>query len=249
MGLNRWAGWALAAVAVTAGATAEAGIITNVASVSSAEVDVFGPDTPVPNNDNTDALIFEGDGNPFVAIKALSLPGPIDIEFDVADSEGTTEYGILELVFNETGSAWSGYQFELGFGTGGSFIRSGNDGLDFDTPDKDPAPLSELLGSGTPFGALSHGDDLLRWSAGELPDGQGVGWLFGVDVPDAQGIPEYARHEGGYRFTLRQGSYESRPPDTHPVVPEPSSLWLVGLGLGGAGVVGWGRRQRKQRRK
>jgi len=68
------------------------------------------------------------------------------VEFVVANSGGTTEYLVTQSLVNNSGQTWTDFHFELGFGVGTDFIRSGDtDGLDFDTPDQDPAPTSSVF--------------------------------------------------------------------------------------------------------
>ena len=45
--------------------------------------------------------------------------GLVDIPMTVANSGGTTEYYLSELVTNFSGVPWNAYRFELGFGLGG----------------------------------------------------------------------------------------------------------------------------------
>ena len=88
------------------------------------------------------------------------------------------------------------FRFELGFGVGGNFVRSSlSENLDFDAPDRDPAPLSSA------FTTLNHGADMLDWAGGMVPSIGVAVFSFAVDVPD--NLQNF--HPGGFnRFTLRQ---------------------------------------------
>jgi hypothetical protein len=150
------------------------------------------------------------DNNLFVPIKRFDATGYIDLEFIVRDSiqpGGTTEYQVFESVDNNTFINWSSYTIELGKGTGAGFIQSpADDGLDFDTPDKDTPPTS------TVFNNVAHGQDILVFTAGIQSTGSEV-YTFRIDVPD-----------GITSFTLRQ----------YPIpVPEPSTLVLACCAVAG----------------
>jgi hypothetical protein len=163
-----------------------------------------------PNNDNAPAAspntisysIFFNTGG----------LGPADLEFQLANSGGTTEYQVAPSGFgvvNNTGFSLAGFRAELGFGVGADFVRSGMaGGLDFDTPDRDPAPQSVR------FPTLVHDDDTLRWRGAIVAFGQ-IGASFAVDVPDGL---DSVHPEGVNRFTLRL---------TPVAVPEPLSAALV----------------------
>ena len=166
-----------------------------------------------PNNDNTStaspnlvsySVFFNSGGL-----------GPADFEFNLDNSGGTTEYRFAPggLVVNNTGFPLTGFRVELGFGTGANFVRSGAaDALDFDEPDRDPAPASAR------FPTLLHSADLLEWSGATVGLG-GVGVSFAVDVPD--GLASF--HPAAVnRFTVRL---------TPVAVPEPSTSVLILTGL------------------
>ena len=84
-----------------------------------------------PNNDNATAAspnlisvsIFFNSGG----------LGPADMEFELTNSGGTTEYRVAPAgigLVNNTGSPFTGFLAELGFGTGANFVRSSvGDGL------------------------------------------------------------------------------------------------------------------------
>lgn len=142
--------------------------------------------------------------------------GPVDIEFFVNTStppNGTTEYRFEEGVDNSTPFDWVGYRLELGFGTGADFVLSTDgDGLDFDSPDfNSPLDFTTFFSS-----AVAISEDVIVASGGVHPNGSGFSippYVFTIDVPD-----------GIESFTLRQ----------RPIpVPEPASLMMLVLGVGG----------------
>ena len=137
-------------------------------------------------------------------------------------------YFFTTNVVNNSGIAWDDFHFQLGFGTGAAFVPVGAGfGLDFDTPDADPAATS------TVFPVLNHQENLVEWSGATVnylggPAGApfSVAFSLSIDVPD--GVA--ALHPGGVnRFTLR-----SFP--TAQQVPEPATIALLGIGLAWAAV-------------
>lgn len=171
--------------------------------------------TPAPNNDDA------GAANPNVVPYTVfyNAPGTVDVEFNLAASGGTTEYRITQTLINNTGAAWTGFHYELGFGTGADFVRStAGDGLDFDVPGGDPAPASSA------FAAFALGSDTLDWSGGTVPSVGALLQGLAIDVPDGLSAFDPA---GRNRFTLRQV-----PTAGSTAVPEPGSLAVLGAALG-----------------
>lgn len=208
-----------AAIVAAAATPAQAGIITAVSSVSlpGFSTGSLGPVgiTPNPNNDGgtgINALAYQ------IFFNAGGL-GPAEYQFQVADSGGISEYLVTAMVVNNTGTPWSHYRLELGFGTGNDFVRSSAiDFLDFDTPDRTPAPTSSR------FSTLAHGSDLLQWSGGTVPSIGAMFLTFRLDVPDGLA----GLHPGGLpRFTLRQQPGTGEVPS----VPEPALLTVMGVAL------------------
>ncbi len=155
-----------------------------------------------PNNDNAGA----NSNNIAVAVKRFDNPGYIDIEFNFSNSLGVSEYEVFEAVDNNTGTPWSSYQMQLGYGVGASFVPSASgDGLDFDDPNLDPAPTT------TAFSSVNAAEDVLLFSGGLHSSGLQT-YRFRIDVPDA------VQGRLGDSFTLRQ---------IPTPVPEPSALILA----------------------
>lgn len=178
--------------------------------------------TPAPNNDNAGAL----NPNSIAYSIVFNALGTAEYEFQVEASGGTTEYlfttpGLLPVV-NNTGVAWIGYQFELGFGTGANFVSSNSaDALDFDLPTADPLPTS------TVFTILDQQTDAIGWSGGSVPSIGSVRFVFAIDVPDGL---ETLNPSGLNRFTLRQTPIVAS-------VPEPTALVLLTSGMAGLVMV------------
>ena len=183
--------------------------------------------TPGPNNDNAAA----GNPNQIPSSVFFNTFGSADFEFILAESGGTTEYRMLYGPFyvNNTGVPWDGFLFELGFGTGANFVRSGSlDLLDFDLSDADPVPTS------TAFPTLIHGADAIEWSGATVPSVGGVLFTLSVDVPD--GLSAF-NPSGLNRFTVRQTPLVA-------AVPEPATLMLLAAG-GAASLRRWRRHRQR----
>jgi hypothetical protein len=210
----------LALVLLGAG-PAIAGQITGVTWFSGV-ASVAGTVVNPPSAPNNDDVVGPSPNTIFVLQKDYIAIGPVDLEFTVIDSGGTTEYAVVEGVQNNTGLDWSGYHVELGFGVGAGFVKStSGDGLDFDAPffnstiDFNPAPGF--------FPTVTPGEDDLIAGGGIMPDFAFAGnFVFHIDVPD-----------GITSFTLRQSPLP---------VPEPGTFLLTLLGLLG---LSWRRRGRR----
>jgi hypothetical protein len=193
-------------VACACGTVAKAGIIpiggaTSV--VGGGTASITGPFTPAPNNNPTST------SSNFAAIQKTftSSKTPIDIVFNVNNSQGITEYLLAEGVSNLTGVAWNDFHVELGFGTGDRFtLANPAFGLQFDNT---PPPSS------TDFPTSALSPQKLDFSNGHVASGLGASLAFTIDVPDTTTA-------GSYQFTLRE--FPS-------VVPEPSAFVLAGLGI------------------
>lgn len=187
---------------------------------SSGQVGPFGSN-PAPNNDGSSAP----SPNKLSYQVFANSSGPMDVEFVVADSGGVTEYLVGQAFFNLTGQAWSGFRFELGYGVGAGFVRSGaGDGLGFDLDSPAPPAASPL------FAAVAQGLDTLAFDGGPVTGPAPLPMGFTIDVPDhlADWNPE-----GQRRFTLRQMPVLA-------AVPEPATTLLLAAGLA---LIGRRRRQ------
>ncbi len=189
---------------------AQAGIIPvggALSVVGGGTASVTGPFTPVPNNNPA------ASSSNFAAIQKTftSSTTPIDIVFNVNNSQGVTEYLLAEGVFNGTGVPWNDYHVELGFGTGAGFtLANPAFGLQFDNT---PPPSS----SNFPSTALAA--EKLDFSNGLIPAASGLSLSYTIDVPDSATA-------GSYQFTLRQ----------FPSVPEPGAIVLATIGIVGLGL-------------
>src|SRR5687768_8582524 len=129
---------AAALFAVCIQSYAEAATIASVATFSTPGFSTgsVGPvgSTPSPNNDNE--MIPSPNVIPYSVF--FNTLGTLETEFVVENSGASTEYRFTQTFINNTGVLWTGFLFELGFGTGATFTRSTiSDELDFDTPDRD----------------------------------------------------------------------------------------------------------------
>ena len=178
---------------------------------------ILTPDVNNANQTGGGAL----DNNFIVPIKTFDNAGNIDIVFHVTPTNGVTEYKFFESVDNNTGTNWSGYIMELGFGTGGSFTATTpGSGLNFDFPTFDTPPVS------TAFSTVIPGENTLLFTNG-IQGTASQTYQFRVDVPNS---PDGSNR--GYSFTLRE---------TPIPVPEPSACLLL---LGGLTCLGAYRKYR-----
>jgi hypothetical protein len=194
--------------------------------------------------DNNNNNVGAGNPNEVVCSKTFTpIDTYIDSVFEVIPSNaegGVTEYIFKETVINNTGNTWTDFHFELGFGIGGGFKKSNlTDFLDFDVStvgnnpsmednngntERDPIPTSNK------FSQLMHQANNIWWDIGQVPNGESVDFTFSIDVPDFNNsMPDSAKSELGYRFTLRE-----RPSTEIEPIPEPLTI------LGSATALGFG---------
>ncbi len=172
--------------------------------------------TPAVNND--DALGPSPNVIPYSLF--LNSPGGLEVEFILANSGGTTEYRFTQSFLNNTDAVWTGFRFELGYGLGANFVSSQlTDSLEFDFFENNSTATSPAF---TQTGATP---EALDWSGGNVTRFRPAVFAFAIDVPDGlAGV----NPSGLNRFTLRQ-----TPITAASAVPEPSTLGLAGLALGG----------------
>jgi len=166
-----------------------------------------------------DEGVADSTGNIGVPIKRFDQTGYIDIEFFVrtSDPRGTTEYLLFESVDNNTGIDWSSYTMQLGTGLGAGFVQSnGANGLTFDAPNYNPTPNSSA------FDQVITNPTQLDFFDGIQSTGSQIYQVW-IDVPDGIQV-----------FTLRQ--YPT-------AVPEPGTLALAAIAVGGFGLLKLRRRR------
>lgn len=165
----------------------------------------------VPDNDNE---VLASPNRIDITKDILSMAAPIDIEFTVFDSGGTTEYFINEAVANLTFTNWDGYRFQLGYSVLGAFQPSTPfDFLDFDAPFRDPQPSSSQF--------VDHfvASDELWFSTGVFRSFVAGSFVLSFDIPDHSAhVPDGAQVVDasgavvGYRFILREIPFIDLPP-------------------------------------
>ena len=153
---------------------------------------------------------------------------PVDTVFTIQKSGGTSEY-LIDQIFEfdqigPLGPKWSGFRFELGTGTGGSFEEAaGPEAPQFILPNPsdhlDPANSADVGDRQWLVSVSASNPALLVWGGGDtfLADGN-LEIAFLINIPDYNGISSTGN------FTLRQT----------PVVlllPEPTSGFGILLGL------------------
>ena len=161
---------------------------------------------------------------------------PIDIEFNVQNSGGTSEWKTNEFVKNNSGAEWRDFHFELGIGTGIGFVRfSANNLFMFSNP---PTANSVSIDVGAGVGVLRPFEESFGTNSAllEYISTSGSGVLsnpinilrfpnLSIQIPD-----------GIDKFTLRE-----TPTTDGKRIPEPSTILLTFLGLAGLFVFNTGR--------
>lgn len=150
---------------------------------------------------------------------------PLDIVFTISRPAGSPfGFAVSETVLNSTGRIWNDFHMELGLGTGGAFVSFFPGQL----PDVEFGPLGIKGFPATsnifPVVLLSqHSPRALDFFGGSVLPGGSV--TFSLSIVDGN-IPV----ADGFTFTLRELPSLA-------VVPEPSTLGLLGLGLAGLGAM------------
>ncbi len=208
---------ALGCLALVAGSGSEGHAAT---LQTSPLITTVGPGTATASSLTTAPNNFPsatGSNNLSVGITLNTLAAPLDLVLSGTNSGGSTQYQVTSTVVNGTGTAFSGYSFQLGTGTGASFTAL-------------PTGGASVFFTGTPaatsnvFSTISLGPEVLTFSGGSLAPG-GVGTFTYTMVTPDQAISPFT-------FTLRET------PITTTAVPEPGSVaLLVGMGVMGAGFL------------
>lgn len=162
--------------------------------------------------------------NGVALLKEFTAVAPIDVLFQVKDSNGTTEYDVLDRVVNLTGFRWYDFHMQLGFFINGAFVLANpNSGLDFDTPHRNPPA------DFNPMDVTRHDPNRIDAKAanlmGTIPNNTFADFLFSMDIPDFNGAYMddriYDPVNKTWTFVLRQT----------PTVPEPGSMAFTGLAV------------------
>ena len=204
----------IATVAASLAGSASARIITDFTPPSSAQIPVATPvpDYVNPSTTSPNQVVLPGNAS------TLSFPSlnPVDILFDVQPSAGSTTYFARELIVNNSGLAWSGFELQIGSGVGANytffnaFIPEENY-IDFGGVNYSMAP-PPTASSFAKLGGVFYRE--VAWSDGVVPVGGTLNLTFSVLTPGAPiGDPNP-------NFTLRQ----------FPIaVPEPAAATQIAL--------------------
>jgi hypothetical protein len=175
--------------------------------------------TPAPNNDD----VTGASPNVIPYNVFFNSPGILETEFVLANSGGTTEYRFTQSFLNNTPAVWTGFRFEVGFGTGANFVLSQfADTLQFDAFENHSTATSNS------FTLTVDEMKTLEWSGASLPRFSSAIFTFAIDVPDDLAN---ANPSGLNRFTLRQ-----TPIVAGSAVPEPATFGLLSVALAGLGL-------------
>ncbi|MGE3180732.1 MAG: PEP-CTERM sorting domain-containing protein [Phycisphaerae bacterium] len=182
--------------------------------------------SPALNNDNSVGLSPNK-----VTIDATITDfhgGGLQMNFHIDDTMLTSEYAIKANLKNGTALPWDTLDVEVRYlhASGEFILPVASSGLDFDLPDRDPAPTSPNFFLGDPGNGVSgHYATLLEWNEG-FPPGLATGattdFNFSIDIPNWT-APFGGSALAGYTMQLR-----FEPTAT---VPEPGSLALIFSGV------------------
>lgn len=128
------------------------------------------------------------------------------------------EYTVNEMVTNNTGVTWTGFEMELGEGLLAGFGPYTNAMINvtFDVPNMSPAPINSH------FSIVTHTAHKLTFSGGSLPHGSTMNIRFQIDNLTPQDINGDGSTDMAdvYPITLRE----------IPLIPAPGTAALAGLG-------------------
>lgn len=180
--------------------------------------------TSAPNNYPT-----PNPSNLVIGVTLNVQAAPLDLVLAGVNSGGTTAYLFTDTIANSTATTFTGYNFQLGTGTGANFrvLPTGGTSEFFFSS---PVPTSNR------FSTSSLSPESLTFSNGTIAPG-GIGsFTFALATPDQATTPN--------TFTLRETPIVAQAPPP-PDVPEPGSIALLaGMGTVGAAFL----RRRKQAR-
>lgn len=128
------------------------------------------------------------------------------------------EYGFSELVTNNSGVTWTGFEMELGEGLLAGFgpYTNANIAVTFDVPNQSPAPVCSA------FPLVNHLPHKLTFSGGVLPHGATMSIRFQVDNL----TPQDLNGDG----TISQGDIYSITLREVPMIPAPGPVALGAIG-------------------
>ncbi len=155
----------------------------------------------------------------FDATAVIDSPILLNVHTMSGATVGTAvEYSFLEIVTNNTGQTWTGFEMELGEGLLGGFTAYTNPGVlvTFDVPNQNPAPVC------TAFSTVTHLPHRLTFTGGSLLSGQTMIIRFQMDNLTAHDLNADGTTDTAdiYGITLRE----------IPLIPAPGTVALAGLG-------------------
>lgn len=199
----------------------EAGILLDSPVVSTTGPGIFAASAITSAGNNYPATNSRNIVTGFAILTGTSTP--VDAVFRANFSGGSAQYLTTIALQNSTFSTLSGYQFELGTGTGANFQRF--------TTGTSNAPLANFYES-TPgsssdaFSQVSDSGFLLTYSGGSLQASGNTAFTFNLVINNVV--------TGTYDFTLRQTAN----PLVSGSVPEPASWSLLAIGTSTLAWVG-----------
>ena len=219
----------LTAAATDARAAVITGIGTTVTNNATGSLGPVGGVPIAPNNDNT------GGPSPNVVASNHFLFNtlPLDFEFKLENSGGTTEYRFTPSFLNIdfTGRSVDAVLVRAGLRHGRGLRAVGRGGWARLRPYGDPSAFSPF------FPVVEHKADSLLFSGGSIGSIKPAAFFFAIDLPD--NLQKFNPYELNH-FTLRI-TPNGTAPDPTPV-PEPGTMMLIGTGI--AALVAKSRKRR-----